>query len=515
MEKESENKIEPTSTCKEILEKLKDSEIRYRRLFEAAKDGVLILDGYNGQIVDVNPYLTDLLGYNHKELLGKELWEIGVFKNIVASKNAFKELQDKEYIHFEDMPLETKEGKPIDVEFVSNVYEVDHTKVIQCNIRNITERKQAIRKLQDSEIRYRRLFEAAKDGVLILDADKGEIVDVNPYLIEILGYTRKELLGKELWEIGIFRNIVASKNAFKELQDKEYIHFEDMPLETKEGKSINVEFVSNVYKVDNTKVIQCNIRNITERKQAEEQLAKYQKQLIELNSTKDKLFSIIAHDLRSPFSAIIGFSELLYEKMNKIEYEEFKAYVENISSSAKQTLELLENLLNWAQAQTGQISFNPQILNMQDIILDVINSFGSSAALKSLTLNYSIPAQIVVFADQNMLKTVLHNLVSNAIKFSNQGGEIFIQSELYDSFVEITVSDEGIGMTEDSRNKLFDIDKVTTSKGTANEKGSGLGLILCKEFVEKNGGEIWVKSEIGKGSKFTFTIPLGGKGENA
>ena len=178
----------------QLEEKLKASETRYRRLFETAKDGVLILDGYNGQIVDVNPYLTELLGYSHKELMGRELWEIGVFKNIIASKNAFIELQNKEYIHFEDMPLVTKDGKAIDVEFVSNVYLVDHTKVIQCNIRNITQRKQAEREFHDSETRYRRLFESAKDGVLILDGYNGQIVDVNPYLTELIGYTHNELL---------------------------------------------------------------------------------------------------------------------------------------------------------------------------------------------------------------------------------------------------------------------------------------------------------------------------------
>lgn len=217
---------ETASSYEQLEEKLRDSEIRYRRLFETAKDGILILDGYSGQIVDVNPYLTDLLGYSYNDLLGKELWEIGVFKSIVASQSAFKELQSKKYIHFDEMTLETGEGKLIDVEFVSNVYLVDHTKVIQCNIRDITKRKLAESKFHDSETRYRRLFETAKDGILILDAHSGQIVDVNPYLTVLLGYSHKELLGRELWEIGVFKNIAASKNAFKELQNKKYIHFE-------------------------------------------------------------------------------------------------------------------------------------------------------------------------------------------------------------------------------------------------------------------------------------------------
>jgi PAS domain S-box-containing protein len=251
---------------------LKTSENWYRRLFEAAKDGILILDADTGKIVDVNPFLTELTGNSREEFLGKQLWEIGPFRDIAASRISFAELQAKQYVRYEDLPLEARDGRKIDVEFVSNVYHVDSQNVIQCNVRDITARKRAEKRaedaLEESEKRYRRLFEAAKDGILILDADTGKIVDVNPFLIELTGYSREEFLGKQLWEIGSFNDIAASMVSFAELQAKHYIRYEDLPLETRDGRKIAVEFVSNVYRVDNQSVIQCNIRDITDRKKA-------------------------------------------------------------------------------------------------------------------------------------------------------------------------------------------------------------------------------------------------------
>jgi PAS domain S-box-containing protein len=379
----------------------------------------------------------------------------------------------------------------------------------QANRKKWLDLEQLEEKLVTLEIRYRRLFETSKDGIIILDGYTGQIIDVNPFLTELIGYSYTELFGKELWEIGIFKNIIPSKQAFNDLQSKEYIHFEEMILETRDGNRIDIEFIGNVYLVDHTKVIQCNIRNITARKLAEEKLAKYHNQLKELNATKDKLFSIIAHDLRSPFSTILGFSELLFENIRKVDIETSLEYIEQINSTAKQTLLQLENLLAWAKTQTGQIYFNPENLQLQNIIQEVVDPLNSSAILKNIILDYSISNSIVVFADHNMLQAVLRNLVSNGIKFTNFGGSIFIEVVTKQNLVEITVSDNGVGMDEETCDKLFRIDTTIVTTGTANERGSGFGLILCKEFVEHNGGKIWAKSKIGKGSKFIFTLPTG------
>jgi diguanylate cyclase (GGDEF)-like protein/PAS domain S-box-containing protein len=263
------------------MQELINSELRYRRLFEAAEDGILILDAETGMITDVNPYLIKMLGYSREEFVEKKLWEVGAFKDIEASQNAFEALQANEYIRYEDLPLKGKDGRLLQVEFVSNVYQVGDEKVIQCNIRDITEQKRANDALQESEARYRRLFEAAQDGILILDANTGMIEDVNPYLINLLGYSREEFVEKKLWEVGAFKDIEASKNAFEALKENEYIRYDDLPLKTKDWRLVQVEFVSNVYLVGSEKVIQCNIRDITERKKAQNALIESEARLRE------------------------------------------------------------------------------------------------------------------------------------------------------------------------------------------------------------------------------------------
>ncbi len=269
---------------------LRDSEVRYRRLFEAAQDGILILDADSGAITDANPFITEILGYSPQDLIGKRLWEIGAFFDVVASTAAFDELQRKEYIRYENLPLQAKDGQLREVEFISNVYLVDLKKVIQCNIRNITKRREVEKALKESEIRYRRLFEAAQDSILILDADSGAITDANPFLTKMLGYAREDLIGKRLWEVSAFTDRGASKSAFEELLQKGYIRYENLPLETKDGQSRQVEFVSNVYLVNGKKVIQCNIRDITERRRVEEVL-------VETSNEREKLIQELQYAL--------------------------------------------------------------------------------------------------------------------------------------------------------------------------------------------------------------------------
>jgi PAS domain S-box-containing protein len=253
---------------------LRVSELSYRRLFESARDGILILDAETGRIVDVNPFLTELLGFSHGDMLGKTVGELSPFKDLLSNQAMLEQLQKDGYIRYEDLPLETRDGRRIFVEFVCNVYQVGDQKVIQCNIRDITERKRVEATMIASEARYRRLFETAKDGILILNAQTGRIVDVNPFLTELLGYTRETFVGKQLWELGFFKDIAASQANFLELQAKDYIRYDDLALETRDGRRIEVEFVSNAYMVDDFRVMQCNIRDITASKRAEESLAR-------------------------------------------------------------------------------------------------------------------------------------------------------------------------------------------------------------------------------------------------
>jgi signal transduction histidine kinase len=253
--------------------------------------------------------------------------------------------------------------------------------------------------------------------------------------------------------------------------------------------------------------------NANEFARLNEMLAESESRLKELNASKDKFFSIISHDLRSPFTSIIGFAEVLLEDLDSLEKVDIKEFTNSIYKSSKNIQNLLENLLQWSRVQTGRIEFNPIAFDLSHLVNDVVALYQVNAARKKINLINGIENQYNINADKFMIDTVLRNLVSNSIKFTNQGGEIKILSELQTSknMLQISVEDNGIGMKEEIISKLFKIDEHVTTKGTDKEKGTGLGLILCKEFIEKHGGAIWAESSVGKGSKFKFIIPYGGK----
>jgi signal transduction histidine kinase len=243
------------------------------------------------------------------------------------------------------------------------------------------------------------------------------------------------------------------------------------------------------------------------RKKSENRLEQLIQDQKELTATKDKLFSIIAHDLRSPFTSILGFSELLIENIRTYGPENSEEFIKHINSTAEHTLTLLDNLLLWARTQTGQIDFVAENLQPGPIVEEIIGLLNSSAFIKNITLNNSVPDDIITYSDPNMLKTILRNLVQNAIKFTNSGGTVDVIAVREQNHTFFTVTDNGTGMSKETLNNIFRIDTITITNGTEHERGSGLGLILCKEFVEKHGGKIWAESEVGKGSKFKFTLP--------
>src|ERR1035437_1820138 len=230
--------------------------------------------------------------------------------------------------------------------------------------------------------------------------------------------------------------------------------------------------------------------------------------LLQLNSDKDLFISILAHDLRSPFTSLLGLSDLLIENVRIYSIEEIESLLKHIKDASKETFALLEDLLNWTGAQSGKIPFKPQILSFAVICKNILETLNTTAYAKNISINCSASDHISVFADMDMLKTIMRNLVSNAIKFTNNGGSIIIDAEENSGFVIISVSDNGIGIKPEKLSKLFDISQRQTTKGTEEESGTGLGLILSKEFVEINGGKIWVDSEYGKGSDFKFTLSV-------
>ncbi len=249
------------------------------------------------------------------------------------------------------------------------------------------------------------------------------------------------------------------------------------------------------------------IEEIEERKATELSLYHSQNELKAANSSKDKFFSIIAHDLKNPFNGIIGLSSLLIDDYDSFPVEEQKEFIQNIKSTAENTFRLLQNLLEWSQTQTGQIHFDPVQFALASITDEIVDLVKTSAGNKNITVHTAISPEIEIFADKNMINTVIRNLLLNAVKFTKSGGRVVLSARNASSMVEISVADNGIGMNQETINKLFCIDCNMVSYGTEGEQGTGLGLILCKEFVEKNGGMIRVDSQVGAGSTFTVSIP--------
>ncbi|OHD19766.1 MAG: hypothetical protein A2086_10435 [Spirochaetes bacterium GWD1_27_9] len=232
-----------------------------------------------------------------------------------------------------------------------------------------------------------------------------------------------------------------------------------------------------------------------------------EQRLIELNNTKDKFFSIIGHDLKNPFFSIMAVSNLLLENYDTMENEQKKEFVNLINKSANSSFKLLENLLYWARLQTGKIDYNLMNLDINEIITETINFLNNMAKLKNISIIYNNGNSLFVTADKDMLSLLIRNLLSNAIKFTKEYGKIEINVNNKIDNVTVSIKDNGVGMSSEILNKIFKIDSNISMKGTNNEEGTGLGLILCKEFIEKHNGKIWVESEKDKGSNFIFSIP--------
>jgi signal transduction histidine kinase len=290
----------------------------------------------------------------------------------------------------------------------------------------------------------------------------------------------------------IEHKVITAKGNLKYIKDKAETHFDE--------KGNPTRIISNVQDITDLKLKELKL--IENNKIIEE----YAQELKKLNDDKDRFIRILAHDLKNPFNSLLGFSELLLKNLRKYDIEKIEKQLNVIHKTSKQTYNLLEDLLLWSKSQSGKLPFEPQTYLFSEICNKLISNFKTNS--KNIVINCLETEGTKIIADLNILKTVMRNLVSNAIKFTNQSGSINIFSEKTDKNVIITVSDNGIGIPEENITNLWDYTQLITTSGTEGEGGTGFGLALCKEFVEKHGGQIWVESEIGKGSDFKFTLPL-------
>jgi PAS domain S-box-containing protein len=368
--------------------------------------------------------------------------------------------------------------------------------------------KRTEKALEKTEKKYQRLFDSmimayAHHSIILDENGQGvdfKFLEINPEFEKITGLKRDSLIGKSVLEvfpqtekkwIDIYARVALTGN------EERFINFSgalDKFFEVYAFSPAYGEFSTLFY-------------DVTDREIANEKMTVYNRELEKLNNDKNKFFSIIAHDLKSPFNAIMGFSELLVEQINEKDYDGVQQYASIILQSSQHAIDLLLNLLDWAGAQTGRMDFNPQYFEMANCIEETLDGIEDSAFKKNITIIKKIPENLQVFADKQMLNTVLRNLISNAIKFTAEGGEIIVSAKQTPKDFLVSVKDTGMGIAPERIEKLFRIDANISTPGTNKEKGTGLGLILCKEFIEKHGGKILVESLEGIGSEFKFTLP--------
>jgi PAS domain S-box-containing protein len=381
-------------------------------------------------------------------------------------------------------------------------------------------RREAEESVRASEVKYRRLFEAAQDGVLILDAGTGTIVDVNPFLVELLGFSRKAFLGKKVWELGSFKDIVANQTNFAELQKQEYIRYRDKPLETAAGLRIDVEFVSNVYLVNGQKVIQCNIRDISARKRAEEklrlageELLRANGSLVERNTEIQNFYHTLSHELKTPLTSAREFISILIDGLAGPLNETQLEYLGIAKESCDQLRLYINDLLDVTRLETGKMSIEFRAVALAALVEHVVNTLAPAAKGKNLRLSYDCQPDLPdVPLDQQRIAQVLTNLTTNALKFTPAGGQIHISVSApaaTPEYLQVAVRDTGRGIPGDQLDLIFNrLHQADRDDAIAESRtGLGLGLYICKELVQLHGGRIWAESELGQGSTFIFTIP--------
>jgi PAS domain S-box-containing protein len=372
------------------------------------------------------------------------------------------------------------------------------------------EKTDAAKKLEESEQKYRFLFENAPVGIF-RSSSQGKLIEANPILAKILKYNSVSEMLDSIDDLSKFYADPKRRpeliNKLKESGDVENFEFE---VVISKGIRLWLSMNARISQIlgPNDFIIEGFIADITEKKNFELQILKQNDELKELNATKDKFFSIIGHDLMDPFNALMGFSELLEESLRNDQREESIEYADIIRNSAQNLYNLLQNLLIWSRTQSKNIQHRPMPADLGQLVADTLVVLVPRAKNKNISIEADLPDNIRVVADYNMISTVIRNLVMNAIKFTNSGGKIRLTGKLENDRLHITVSDTGTGIDKENMHRLFSLDKSFRTRGTGNETGTGLGLIICKEFVHLHKGEIWAESEPGKGSDFHFTIPL-------
>jgi len=507
--------VGPVGAKKRAEEVLGVSDIRYRRLFESARDGILLLDGDTAEIIDVNPCMGEMFGYRYDELLGKRLWDISPFKENEKTRSLFKELQTKGYIRHDDLSLRTKEGRPIDVELVGNAYDVDGSKVIQCNLRDISLGKQALAR---SETKSYELFNDAPVGYFEYDT-QGRITNVNRTELEMLGSSFGEVVGQHVWKFVAEEDEARQRILAKLAGSVPPAQGLERTYRRKDGTTFPVLMWDRLLRDPGGKIegIRSTIQDITERKQMEKEKALLEEQLRQSQKMEalGRLAGGIAHDFNNLLTIIKGYSQLFLIDLKK--GDPMGKGIEQILKATQRASDLIRQLLAFSRRQVMEM----RVLDLNNLLGDLDKMLRRVIGEDIILVTLLAEDLDAVKADPGQIGQVLMNLVVNARDAMPSGGKLTIETanvvlgEEYVTtrremcrgrYVMLSVSDTGVGMDPEVRDRIFEPFFTTKEK----DKGTGLGLSTVYGIVQQSGGNIWVNSEPGKGTTFEIYLPVVG-----
>jgi len=491
----------------------KKIEDRFRRAFELPLFGFAIL-APGGALMEVNASLQQTLGYSREEL-EKMIW-IGLTHpdDLAAVRNQVRRMYTGKIENsINEMRLIHKNGGIIWViTSTACVRKEDHSvDYFIVTLQDITKRKQAQEAVLQERILLRTLIDNLPDTIYVKDIEGRKII-ANIADLKFSGHSsEKEVIGKT--DIEIYPGETGLRGHSEDmeiLKNHRQIVNQEESFISGEGKELWL-YTTKIPLLDEAGSLKGLVgigRDFTKLKETERILENQAEELRELNATKDKFFSIIAHDLRSPFGGFLNLTKIMAEELQDMSMEKIQEFATMMSKSASAVFGMLENLLEWSRMQRGQVKYEPVTINLQEKICRFLTVIGPVANQKQIVIEIDIPEELRICADERMLESTIHNLVSNAIKFTGRGGSVAIEAhQADDRSVVISVKDTGIGMSKKIVDQLFRIDENPSRPGTEGEASSGLGLLLCKEFIEKNGGKIWVESEEGLGSTFYIRLP--------
>lgn len=486
-------------------------EAKYKAIVEAIPSLIFLCDKH-GVFLDYHLPEGESLYTSPDHFLGKNIHDVFPAKLANYFEEAFQAcvlIGKKQTIEY-DLELG---GIMHNYEAVITLCETDKLLTIATDI---TERKLAEKALKDSEVKFRTVFYESPIGIELYN-EKGESAAVNNASLEMFGLSNISdtrgfnifngiSLDSEKKEKLLRGESIKYQTAFDFDKAKESGHYKNTKTGIKFFDYVITPLLDEKRKNINGYLLQ--VQDVTENKLADEEIKIQNEKLLKINAEKDKFFSIIAHDLKSPFQGLLGMTELMADGSEEFTSEDWVQNSKLLNRAAHNVYSLLDNLLEWSKVKRGLIDYTPNELDLFKIVSKSIDSISDRALQKKITIANEIDSTLKVFADDRMILTVLRNLISNAVKFTKSGGKVTIKSErLSNGKIEISVADNGIGIAEENIEKLFKIEEKVRSLGTEGELSTGLGLLLCKEFIDIHGGVIWVESKENIGSTFSFCLP--------